>query len=470
MTTPLAAGPESGHGQHAPVDDAPVDDAPVDHAPVDHAPVDHAPVDHAPVDHAPVDHAPVDHAPVDHAAVESTAVPEPRGADLTAATDAEARVTSGPSPPRERPILPRALVMLVGCASAFLVLGGLYLSAWLIGPVFLALIIVIAISPVQSALRRRGWPGWLTTLVLVVLVVGLLLVFAVVIVVSLARLAALLPTYSEQADRLMQSLAGSLSQFGVGPGQLQDAVSSIDPAKLVALIGAFLAGLSGAVSSLVFLLCLLLFLSVESAGMDQRLAAVAGDRPGLERALRAFAQGTRTYLLVTTVFGLIVGVLDAGALAIIGVPLPVLWGALSFITNFIPNVGFIIGLVPPALLGLLDGGVGEMLLVIAVYSVLNLVIQSLIQPRFVGDSVGLAMTTTFLALIFWAWLLGPLGALLAIPLTLLIKALLVDVDPTARWAVALAGSLERKASTPGGESDEVAADPSEGVNARSAAG
>jgi AI-2 transport protein TqsA len=282
-------------------------------------------------------------------------------------------------------------------------------------------------------------------------VVGLLLLFAVVIVVSIARLATLLPQYADRADDLLQSLAASLQQFGVAPGQLQEAVSSIDPAKLVALIGAFLAGLSGAVTSLVFLLCLLLFLSVEAGGMDQRLAAVAADRPGLERALRSFAHGTRTYLVVTTVFGLIVGVLDAAALAIIGIPLPVLWGVLSFITNYIPNVGFIIGLVPPALLGLLTGGVPDMLLVIGVYCALNLVIQSLIQPYFVGDSVGLGVTTTFLALIFWAWLLGPLGALLAIPLTLLVKALLVDTDPSARWAIALGGSLEQEPVAPGTE-------------------
>jgi AI-2 transport protein TqsA len=349
------------------------------------------------------------------------------------------------APRRERPVLPRALVMLVGTASAFLVLAGIYFTAWLIGPVFLALIIVIALSPVQSSLRRRGWPSWSTTLVLVVCVVGLLVLFALVIVVSIARLAALLPQYADRADDLLQSLASSLERFGVAPEQLQAAASSVDPAKLVTLIGAFLAGLSGAVSSLVFLLCLLLFLSVEAGGMDQRLAAISSDRPSLERALRTFAGGTRSYLVVSTVFGLIVGVLDAGALALIGVPLPVLWGVLSFITNYIPNVGFIIGLVPPALLALLTGGVPEMLLVIGVYCVLNFVIQSIIQPYFVGDSVGLGMTTTFLALIFWAWLLGPLGALLAIPLTLLVKALLVDVDPTAGWAIALAGSLEKPA-------------------------
>jgi predicted PurR-regulated permease PerM len=338
--------------------------------------------------------------------------------------------------------------MLLGAAAAVLVLGGVRATAWLIGPAFLALIIVIALNPVQGWLRRHGWPAWLTTLVLVLLVVGLLVVFALVVVVSLARLATLLPQYADRADQLRQSVAGSLASFGVGPDQLQDAVRNVSPAKVVTVIGALLAGLSSAVSFLVFLVCLMLFLSVEAGGMDRRLAAIAADRPDLATALRSFAHGTRSYLLVTTVFGLIVAVLDGSALAIIGVPLPVLWGLLAFITNYVPNVGFIIGVVPPALLALLTSGVPDMLLVLGVYCLLNFVVQSLIQPRFVGDSVGLAMTTTFVALVFWAWLLGPLGALLAIPLTLLIKALLVDVDPAARWATALAGSLapEPKAS------------------------
>jgi AI-2 transport protein TqsA len=331
--------------------------------------------------------------------------------------------------------------MLLGAGAAVLVFGGIRATAWLIGPAFLALIVVIALYPVQARLRRHNWPGWLTTLVLVLLVVGLLVSFVLVVVVSLAQLAALLPQYADRADDLLQSLAGSLSSFDVAPGQLEEAVSAISPAKVAALIAAVLAGLSATLSSLVFLLCLMTFLSVDAGGIERRLAAVAADRPALETALRSFAHGTRSYLLVSTVFGLIVGVLDGAALAIIGVPLPVLWGVLAFITNYIPNVGFLVGLIPPALLALLTLGVPEMLLVIAVYCVLNFVIQSLIQPHYVGDSVGLAMTTTFVALVFWAWLLGPLGALLAIPLTLLMKALLVDVDPAARWATALAGSL-----------------------------
>jgi AI-2 transport protein TqsA len=176
---------------------------------------------------------------------------------------------------------------------------------------------------------------------------------------------------------------------------------------------------------------------VETGGAGDRIASIAAERPRIAEALDHFAWGTRQYLLVTTVFGFIVAVLDSIALGILGIPLAVTWGLLSFITNYIPNIGFIIGVVPPALLGLLTGGPKLMVIVIVVYCVLNFIVQSIIQPRFIGDAVGLSVTVTFVVLFFWAWLLGPLGAILAIPLTLLCKALLVDIDPQAKWADAL---------------------------------
>ena len=77
------------------------------------------------------------------------------------------------------------------------------------------------------------------------------------------------------------------------------------------------------------------------------------------------------------------------------------------------------------------------MVVIVVYCVLNLVVQAIIQPRFIGDAVRLSVTVTFLALVFWVWLLGPLGAILAIRLTILAKGLLVDIDPRTRSADAL---------------------------------
>ena len=97
------------------------------------------------------------------------------------------------------------------------------------------------------------------------------------------------------------------------------------------------------------------------------------------------------------------------ALALLGVPGAFVWGVLAFVTNFIPNIGFVIGIIPPAVVGLLEGGPGLMLAVIVVYCVVNLVIQSIIQPRYVGNAVGLSTSLTFLSLIFWTWVLGPLG-------------------------------------------------------------
>jgi AI-2 transport protein TqsA len=333
--------------------------------------------------------------------------------------------------------MPRALVILVGAASIVVVLAGVRAVAWLIGPAFMALIIVIAVAPAQGWLRRRNWPAWATTLVVIVLVYAVLLVLALGIIFSVARLATELPQYASSADGLLKSATAQLAALGVGPEQITQAKNSLNIGNLAGVLGSLLSSVAGLAYNLVFLLALLLFLSVEAGGYSHRLASIAADRPTITAALERFAWGTRQYLLVTTVFGLIVAVLDSIALALMGIPLAITWGLLSFITNYIPNVGFILGVVPPALLALLTGGPQLMVIVILVYCAINFVVQSIIQPRFIGDAVGLSVTVTFLALVFWAWLLGPLGAILAIPLTLLAKALLVDIDPKAKWADAL---------------------------------
>ncbi|GEL19782.1 AI-2E family transporter [Pseudonocardia asaccharolytica] len=369
---------------------------------------------------------------------------------------------TAPAPPHVA--LPRGLVVLLGAAAGVIVVAGMMAVSWLLGPVFLALVIVIAISPVQAWARRHGWPGWLSTLLLVILVYGVILSLVLVMVVSVAQLASLLPQYANQAQAMFTSVTEELHRLGIDPSTAKTAASSADLNKLAGVLGGLLSGVTSVLTSVVFLLALLLFLSAEASGMPARLAAIAADRQPMAVALRDFARGTRSYLIVTTVFGFIVAVLDTAALAILGVPLAILWGVLAFITNYIPNIGFILGLIPPALLALLSGGWKLMLWVIVVYCVLNLVIQSLIQPRFVGDSVGLSATVTFVALIFWAWVLGGLGALLAIPMTLLVKALLVDTDPRAGWVDALVRSPDRgkaRSAPPG--SGEAAAPPPPGA-------
>uniref|UniRef100_UPI0025B08781 AI-2E family transporter n=1 Tax=Amycolatopsis solani TaxID=3028615 RepID=UPI0025B08781 len=339
--------------------------------------------------------------------------------------------------------LPRALVVLLGAAAAVIVLAGVQAVAWLAGPVFLAFVVVITLDPVRKWLRDKGWPRWLTVTVLVITVYAVLLSFFLVVVVSVAQLSALLPHYTGRANELLHDGLTVLGRFGVGEPQLRAMLSSVDAGKLVGFAGSLLAGVGGLVTNLAFLLALLLFLSAETAWAGQRLGRIARDRPWISASLRGFASGTRRYLLVTTVFGGLVAALDTTALALLGIPGAVLWGLLAFVTNYIPNVGFIIGVAPPALIALLDGGWSSLLVVLVVYAGLNFVVQSLIQPRFVAGSVGLSTLVTVLALVFWTWLLGPLGAVLAVPATLLAKALLVDVDPRARWAEALLSAPRR---------------------------
>ena len=221
----------------------------------------------------------------------------------------------------------------------------------------------------------------------------------------------------------------------MGPQQLQEALGKINIGNVAGVLAGLLASLAGVFSNLLLLLFVVAFMALDAVGFSSRLSRVRRERPEVVGALDKFVAGTRSYLLVSTLFGLIVAAIDAGFLWLIGVPLPLLWGLLAFITNYIPNIGFVIGVVPPALLALLQGGPRLMVIVIVVYSVINFIIQSIIQPKYVADAVDLSLTLTFLSLIFWSFVIGPLGAVLAIPLTLLTKALLLDVDPATQMDV-----------------------------------
>ncbi|QUQ64161.1 AI-2E family transporter [Kutzneria sp. CA-103260] len=333
--------------------------------------------------------------------------------------------------------MPRGLVILLGAAALVVAVAGIRAAAWLIAPTFLALVIVIVISPVHQWLRRHRVPGWAATLALVLLVYGVLIAFSVVMIVSVAKLATLLPQYTDRLQALVAEATDALGRFGVGSAELRHVAGGLDAGKLLSLVGALLADLTGVTTNVVFLLALLLFLSMEATGIDARLLEIAAARPQVTVAMKGFTRRTRRYLVVTTIFGLIVAALDTIALAWLGIPLVVLWGLLSFVTNYIPNVGFALGLLPPAVLALLTGGWRLTLIVILVYTAVNFVAQSLIQPRYVGDAVGLSAATVFMAMVFWAWVLGPLGLLLAIPATLLLMVVLVDIDPQAGWVAAL---------------------------------
>ncbi|MFD3401469.1 AI-2E family transporter [Kribbella sp. NPDC058693] len=354
--------------------------------------------------------------------------------------------------------LPRGVVVLLGTAAAILTAAGLRGFAGIAGPVFLALILTIAVSPLRRLLVRQGMKVWIASLIALVVVNAFLLGMAAALALSVAKLATLLPTYQERFTALVDDVRGWLADRGIGTEQIQAALQKIDLGKFFDVLQGWLSGLLGVVSNLGFIIVVLFFMGLDASAFSERLREAARVRPDISSALTGFARGTTRYLVVSTVFGLIVAIFDVGVLYLLDIPLPWLWGLLAFITNYIPNVGFFIGVIPPALLGLLDHGWATLLWVIIAYSVINFIIQSIIQPKVVGEAVGLSTTLTFLSLVFWAWILGPLGAVLAIPLSLLVKALLLDADPSTRWLGGLISGDQLPEDAPPVEEEEEAAD------------
>lgn len=337
--------------------------------------------------------------------------------------------------------------ILIG--AALVVLGmGVKSTANIVAPVFLALNLVIAAYPIQFWLRRFKLPSWLASLFALLAVYAILVGIIGAVAYSVAKLAAVIPDYTQQFQDLYDRLIARLTKFGFGETQLKEILGKLDVNNFTGVATKLLSALSSGLSLLVLVVTLIIFVAMDAPSIKSRLDWIERSRPPIANGLREFGTKVRTYWVVSTIFGLFVAILDAVALRIIDVPLVLTWAILAFVTNYIPNVGFVLGLVPPALLALLDSGVSKMVAVIIVYSVINFVVQTVIQPKLTGDAVGINATTAFVSLIFWAYLLGPLGALLAIPATLLVKSVLLDHSPEAQWVSALIGSASDQRPAP----------------------
>lgn len=333
--------------------------------------------------------------------------------------------------------MPRFLSVLIAVAATGLAINFMQGIGSMLTSIFLAVNMLIVVYPLQGWLRRRRLPNWIGAVISLLLVFAILIVFVWSLGWSVSVLVQELPKYSDQMNSLYQDGIQWLSRFGVSETQIQNQVKSIDPSNILTVVQTVYSSATGVMSLLAVVVTVSFFLAMDSVGMPHRMDIAEKFHPRLVAALEAFASGVRRYWIVSSVFGLIMAVLDVIALQMLGVPMPIVWGVLAFLTNYIPNIGFVIGLVPPALMGTLDGGVRTGVLVVVAYCVLNFVIQSLIQPKFAGDAVGVTPTLSFVSLLFWAWALGAVGALLALPLTLLFKAVLVDADPDSRWVNAL---------------------------------
>ena len=336
--------------------------------------------------------------------------------------------------------LPRGLIILLGVAAALGAALGLREFSTILGPVFLALVLSIAVHPVRRFADRHAWPAWLGVILSLLAVYAIVAGLFAILVVAGIQFATLLQDYAPQFQAFLQQAVQVLESVGVSQQKLQDLANQLSPSKLVGIAGDLIGGLAGVLSNIFFLIVLLFFTVADAGDFASKLERISPRGQRLAEAFRQFAHGSRQYLAVATIFGAIVASLDVIALWILDIRYAWLWGLLAFITNYIPNIGFIIGLVPPTIIALLDHDVVTAIIVVIVYCVLNFVIQTIIQPRVVGVTVGLSATLSFLSLIVWATILGASGAFLAIPLSLFVKYLFVDVDPEHDWVGPLLSS------------------------------
>lgn len=320
-------------------------------------------------------------------------------------------------------------------AASVIVLAGLWLGRDIIGPLAIAAVIVIICNPVRRPLERRGWPSWLATSAVVLLSWSVLLALAWLLGFAGTRFVRMVVDYAPE----LQATATEVFAWLTGLGFDLSFAEAISPSAILNAVTQLGGGAVGVLTALFFIFGYAIFMAADAGrfGRAQQRFGASAQQP-VERFAR-FNSSVRRYYVVNAVFGVIVAVIDGLALWWLSIPAPLVWAVLSFVTNFVPNVGFVLGLIPPALLALVVGGWPLMLAVIAIYIVANVVLQVLVQPKFVSDTVNLSLTLSFFSVIFWTFVLGPLGAILSIPMTLLVRALVLESDPKLAWLRWLSG-------------------------------
>ena len=343
---------------------------------------------------------------------------------------------------------PASRVMIVS-AAVVIVIAGLKQAAPFIVPFLMSVFIAVISFPLMWKLQQRGLPKGLALMavVLVVVLAGVMLTW--LIGSSLTDFSRMLPEYQRKIAEEWAFVLQWLNDHGISVSEtLRD---MIDPTAAVGLVSSILKGFGNMLTNSFLILLTVTFILLEAAGLVQKLP---GSKTAIEDATddggdgevagtftQVFVNKLRDYMSMKTIISMFTGVIIGVALWLIGVDYPILWGVLAFMLNFVPNIGSIIAAVPAVLLTIVQLGVGPAILVAAVYIAVNVLIGSILEPKFMGKGLGLSTLVVFVSLIFWGWVLGPVGMLLSVPLTITVK-LALDSSSETEWLGHLLGPVD----------------------------
>lgn len=331
-----------------------------------------------------------------------------------------------------------AIRFLITTACFVIVVAGMRAAESIIIPFLLsAFIAVICTSPLFW-LRRKGAP---TGIAIVIVLVGIMVIgLAMVALVgtSLQDFSDALPSYQAQLREKIARLLTWVQGMGINISS-QELPKYIDPGAAMQLFAGTLNGFRKVLTNAFLIVLTVIFILLEVSGFSDKLRAALGDTESSFTELSKITDGIKRYMAIKTLTSLATGIFIAVWLAIIGVDYPVLWGLVAFLLNYVPNIGSIIAAVPAVLLAFIQLGMLHVLLSLLGYVVVNSVIGNIIEPRVMGRGVGLSTLVVFLSLVFWGWVLGPVGMFLSVPLTMILKIGLEHNDDT-RWIALLLGS------------------------------
>jgi predicted PurR-regulated permease PerM len=311
---------------------------------------------------------------------------------------------------------------------------GLREVASLVVPILFGLFLALVTAPLVDALERRGVSRRLALAAAIGLVLLVVLAAVGIIAVSVSQLLVLIPRYEDRLRQVVDDLIAWLAGFGLAIDR-ETIPGLLTPGALASFVQSTASAVGRTAGALFVLAFTLIYALAGGASLRERAAEGLGQEHAILAGVRRFGMDLRRFLVVRAQLGVFAAVLVFVLLLVVGVPLPALWALLVLAASFIPNVGTIIALVPPTILALLDSGAAAAGVVVVGFTVINFAQDYLLQPRMMGTELNLSPLVIFVSIIVWAWILGPAGALLAVPLTVGVVALL-EAFPASR-AIAL---------------------------------
>lgn len=314
-------------------------------------------------------------------------------------------------------------------------------AASVINSIALALILSISMTPILNWLIRRGLPRGFALLIVTVVVVAVVVLMVAIVVVSLENVANTLPQYQDRVNSIINDATGELERLGIDSSDIKS-LDTFSANNLVD-IGVSLAGaLAGALSSWFFMLLLATYMLIEAIDLPAKIEKTLEAGSAMPSRFYTFNVAIRSYIFMTVWIGALTSVLMTILLLILGVDFALLWGILAFLMSFIPYVGFVIALVPPTVMGLLESGWGTAVAVVVGFIVVNTLTDNVLKPKIMGKGLDLSPLVIMLSLFVWAWILGPVGALLAVPLTIMVKELFLEAGKDTKWLANLMMPLD----------------------------